>query len=428
MYLIVGEATYTRVTNLSFAPQADVTGSSLPINEFQVDVFTTDEISIGTYAELYDDLDTLWARYWIAYAEHIDARTVRVRAQSTLALLDRQTLPAIMYEGDSVTVALQDVFTALGSETWGMDSVFDEETLTGFAPEQTARERLQWICFVIGAYVRTFFTDRVWVRALDDTETLLPIDKTFWKPSVEYKDWVTALRVKAYAYREGQPQTTDQWVEAGGVYYIQTEQDFTLANPAAPAAAPENVVTVEGLTLIHAGNVSDILSHLSRYYFKRTAVELDAINNAEYMPGDRLIVYGDEDALYVGYAESCDFSFGVQARARMRIGPVDTQESARLSIVYVWEDVRIGEARYAFPVGYAYSVQNPYIDRALGRHRYVFRPLNAAATGTIAAGGNVDEEACAVALDLHEGVLHIISVDGATEEEGTMGENVVVIA
>lgn len=415
MYVTIGEDTYTKITGLSFAPETDLTGGTLPINELQVDIFTTDDISIGEYVELYDDLENLWAKYWIAYAEHIDAQTVRVRAQSALALLERQKMDAIMLDNDSVTDVLQDIFTALGGNAWAMDSSFNNETLTGFCPEQTARERLQWVCFVLGAYVRTFFTDKIEILPIDDTETLVPIDRTFWKPSVTYRDYVTAITAKVYSFATGTPTTTDKWVKDGqGVVYIQTESTVTLTNNAAPAAAPENVITVDNATLLNANNVSGVLSHLAQYYFKRAELDMDIIDNADVEPGDRIIAYADEDTLLTGFVQSATFSFGVQARAKLRLLGVDTKAGAKLVILYLWEETQIGKAEFTFPVGYSYAIQNPYIDSSMNGHRYIFRPERAQCTGTVAQGGSTVEEPCHVALDLYEGVLHVISVDGVT--------------
>ena len=75
MYVTIDLTDYSTIRNLSFSPQTDVTGNSLPINEFSVDIVTDDDISFGQYAELYDDLDNLWAKYWINYAERLDAES-----------------------------------------------------------------------------------------------------------------------------------------------------------------------------------------------------------------------------------------------------------------------------------------------------------------------------------------------------------------
>ena len=144
--------TYTEITNPSFAPSADIAGASIPINEFQIDIHTADTIAIGAMAELYDDLDNLWAQYWIVYAEHIDQRTLRLRAQSEIGILDRISLPATYYNGASVTSVLDDaiVWSTLGSVIpmgYSLDSSFSGETITGFCPQQTARERLLWVAY-----------------------------------------------------------------------------------------------------------------------------------------------------------------------------------------------------------------------------------------------------------------------------------------
>ena len=418
MYVKIGTTEYAKLRDLSFAPETDLTGDTIPINEFRVDILTDDTITIGVYAELYDDLDNLWARYWISYAERVDAGRLRIIAKSLIALLDQRVMAADMYESESVTNVLQDVFEGMDSADWTMSEDFDEVTLTGYVPEQTARERLQWVCFVMGAYVRTYFTDRVWILPIDTTATIVPQNMTLIdvRPVTSFKDWVTAISAKVYSYAQGTPGATDQWVEVGGAYYIQTEQTVTLTNNEAPAAAPANVITIEDMTLLNSSNVSAVLSYLATYYFKRTEVELDVVNNAAYMPGDKLSVYANRSTMYTGFLSKCTFAFGVQARARLRVSPVDLTPSAKLILSYTWDGILIAQRTYTFPVGYSYSISNPYIDTVINGHRYVFRPEAANATGTIEAGTNTNTQACAVALDLYQGVLHIISVDEVTVE------------
>lgn len=82
MYVTINQTDYTALRNLSFAPETDVTGNAVPINEFSVEIITDDNISYGQYAWLYDDRDNLWAKYWIIYAERISADAVAIRAQS----------------------------------------------------------------------------------------------------------------------------------------------------------------------------------------------------------------------------------------------------------------------------------------------------------------------------------------------------------
>ena len=426
MYVKIDTKTYAKIRNLVYAPETDVTGSAVPINEFSVDVVTADSITIGQYAELYDDLDALWAKYWIVYAEHTDANTVQIRARSDIALLDGVTLPAVMYSGESVSNVLDDTMVRqaggglVATVDYSLDNSFAGVTITGFCPEQSARERLQWVCFILGAYVKTFFNDEIEILPIDTTTELVPIDRTFWKPSVTYKDYVTGVRVIAYSFTQGTPATTDTWVTDGTNYYIVTEQAFTVANSAAPASAADNIVEVSGVYLVNSNNVSALLTHLSLLYFKRTEVELDVINNAAYEPGDKLTVYADESTMFSGFAKSCAFEFGLQARSHVVLTAGESTECALLTIVYMWDTLRIGGAQYMFPIGYSYAVQNLFADWTMGAVRYIFRPTTAQVTGTMVSGGVSETVNYAEALVEEEGILEIVSVDDLILSDGVV--------
>lgn len=427
MYVRIGNAKYTKIKNLDFAPETDVTGSKIPINEFTVDIITADDIRNGAMAALYDDLDQLWARYWVTYAERMDRDTVQVRAQSRLILLGRRTMPAVRYSGAAVADVMADIFQPLGAGAYTLDSAFAAKTINGFCPEQSARERLLWVCFVIGAYVKTYFTDKIEILPIDETETTVPLERTYWKPTVTYRDHVTAVKATAYSFRQGTPQTTDKWVTDGTDYYIVTEQAYTLSNPDVPATAEENVISVDGLMLINSGNVDEVLSHLAKYHFKRTSMEFDCINNGEYEPGQKLTGYPDEEQLLTGFAESCSFTFGLQAKSKIVLTACEEKAGARLIIQYVHGNTQIGKRTYYFPIGYQYAIQNPYLDWSMGDHRYIFRPKNQEATGTIAAGEQTNQQHYAVALDLNKKthVLKIVSVDSVTEEERSSGDRTI---
>ena len=431
MYILIDQTTYTELRDLSFAPQTDVTGNSLPINEFAVSIITSDAIAYGQYAELYNDVNTRFAKYWIVYAER-EGDAVRVVGRSDIALLDGVTLPAVMYNSEPIADVLDGVMVRqagggmVASIDYSLASALSGVTISGYCPEQSARERLQWICFVAGAYVRSFFNGMTRIQPLDTTETLIPIEKTYWRPAIKYSDWVTAVRVTAFSFAAGTPQTTDEWVQVGSTYYIVTRQVFTLTNNEAPATAADNVVDIDGVYLVNAANANGILSYLALLYFRRAEITMDVIDNGEYRPGDRLMVYGAEDQLFVGYAQSAAFGFGKQSKATLQLVAVDTVEGAALRVTYKWGDLTLGMAKYVFPVGYSYSIQNMYLDRTMGGHRYIFRPTTDSITGTMVEGGLTVTVNYQVALDLYKNALHIISVDEVTEESSG-GEQIGVI-
>ena len=119
-------------------------------------------------------------------------------------------------------------------------------------------------------------------------------------------------------------------------------------------------------------------------------------------------------------------ALGVQARARLHLMAAENRPAAELVVTYVCNNAVLGQQRYTLPVGYSYSIDNPYLDITRDGHRYIYRPTTAQITGTMASGGRTVTVDYAVALDLYKGVLHVISVDGI-EEVTESGETIGVI-
>lgn len=423
MKIVTNNTEYTAIKSLSFSPQTDVAGSQLVINQFVANIFTDDAITAETMVYLYDDADTLWAAYYMTEAVRIDEETMRITGKSLIQMLDYVTMPATMYNAESVTNVLDAIFNALGgSSAYTLDAAFSGQTVTGFCPEQTARVRLQWLVLTIGGYVKTFFTDKIEIKSLSQEQENIPKHKTFWKPSISYGNYVTKVRVVAYSYTQGSPQTTDKWVTDGTNYYIETTQVFELTNNNVPANTPDKVVEIKDVKIISPANVSAILSHLATYYFKRVEVDMDVVNNGEYLPGEKILGYADENILVDGYIKSAAFSFGLQARSKIHIMQTDQVNGATLTINYMNGNTRLKTVEYYFPVGYNYSVANPYLDMTGAGRRRVYYPLTAAATGTVADGGTVDVEQYDVALEYRDSVLQVLSVDEVTQS----GERVTI--
>ncbi len=422
MHVKINNTDYATIKSLSFAPQVSLTLDSLPIDEFEVDIITDDSISIGGYAELYDDLNEMWARYYLVYAERVDRETVHIRAQSRIELLDRFKMRPIMYTNAAASGIIGSIFASMGiGNSYYLDSTLGAKTITGWCPEQTPRERLQWVLLMIGGYAKSFYTDegKIELIPVDETSELIPMRRTFWKPSITYRDYVTAVRVKAYSYTQGTPTNTDDWVSDGTNTWIQTSQQFTLYNPNAPANASINYVDIDDVTLVNTSNVSDVMSFLAKYYFTRGSVTMDVINNGVYWPGQKLMAYLDEDNICEGYLESCSFTFGVQARARLELTAVEQKETAGLTIRYMYGTTQLGREQYAFPVGYEYSIQNPYITWEMNNRRYVFRPTTLTCSGTMTSTAQTVDVTYAIALEYYEEGLRVVSVDDVTVSEST---------
>ena len=415
MYVRINDVDYTGVKDLAFAPEVDLTGNSLPANEFTCQLLDAVGIAIGQFAYLYDDRGTLWAKYWIVYAERVADRFVEIKAQSLIARLDRRKMVYGLYQSEPVSDVLADIFSSLPSGTWEADSSISSETISGYVPEQTARERLLWVCFVLGAYVKDFFGDKISIIAIGATQSIIPLEDTYWRPAAKYMEWVTKINVRAYIYTQGQPDVTDSWITDGTPqgYYIETTQDFTLTNSEAPEGVPDNEVNIDDVKLINTSNVSDVLARLALYYFHRAQVDLGCVDNAESMPGQKVYGYLESNKMIQGYIEKATFSFGKQARGDLIIvgvgGDIDV-DSARLTILYKYGSMTINKVNYTFPKGHEYRITIPYIDMTLNGHRYVFRPTNEVITGTLLQNTTVTE-VMIVAVDFYQADLHIKAAD-----------------
>lgn len=412
MYIQIGIHTYRTLRNISFVPEVDITGTSVPINELSVDIITADEIELGMQLELYDDVNTLFARYTIVYAERTAPRTVTVRARSDVAMLDAVTLPATMYDTTAPGV-LVDVFGSV-STSYSLHSSFQSVAVKGFCPEQTARERLAWLCLVLGAYVKSCFNSTIEILPLDESDTLIPLGRTFWRPSITYNDYVISFSVIGYSFTQGTPQTTDQWVEDdGGVTYIvrKTGAALTPDPDTVPEGAIGTAMQVGDVMLVNQNNISAVLARLSSYYFTRQEVDLDVINNGEYVPGQRVTVQIDDATLMTGYIQSAAFRFGTQARSTLHVVVADIRPSRQLIVKYMYNRKKLGEETFLLPVGYSYSLENPYFDVTLFKNRRIYRPLTANVEGTIIDGENTATVYYDIALELEYGTLTITSVD-----------------
>ena len=427
MKVIINNKTYTKLRGVSFAPEVDLSGATLPICQFQADIITDDTLPPGGWADLKDDLDTLFAHYWIADAYRLDSQAVRIIAKSPLELLDRVELDPVLYSSEYVSDVFDDIFDAVPGVLFTMDSIYASSQVSGWCPKQTARQRLQWVCLCIGAYVKQFFDDRLRAVPIDTTAVMLQASDVFWRPELTYRDVVTEVRATAFAFAQGTPAATDEYVTDGTNYYIVTRTEASLANPNAAASDPENPVTLGDVMLVSSGYVSSVLSHLGTYYFDRTSVAATVIDNGTIKPGDRVQLPVDDVTLVTGYVAKAAFSFGLQAAAKLTLTAVEVVGPAVLTVTRLYGGTVIGLDKYLFPAGYQYSVENPYVDAVEGAHRIVYRPLTAAVTGTMAEGSNTATVQYDVALDLTGGALHVISVDSFTAATSGSGSSEITI-
>ena len=422
-----------QITNLSFSPQVDLTGNSLPVNEYTCDVILPAPIP-GTLssATLYDDMDQRWCSYPITKAVNITEKCLRLTCSSWLKRLDDRRLDEIVYVDETAENAIDACFGTAYANDYTIATAIASKIVSGYAPAQTGRERLMWLCFVLGAYVEDIYRDDALITEVDDTATLIPIDKTYGgsqRPTTDRAEWVTGLKITTYTFRQG---TQEEWEADDSSYmfplpWIATAQEITISNPAAPADARPNVVELSNIYLINQSNVSDIAARLAQYWFNPVTAQISVINNRSYKPGDLVTGYTAPDSLITGYIQQGTFAFGKQAMSKLSLIGVESIDGARLIVNYKYNNRLLSSLTYYLPVGSAFSISNPYLDKTEDGHRIIYRPTTENAEGTMVDGGLTVNVNCEIALDLYEGILHIISVDEVTEQSSG-GEMIGVIA
>lgn len=433
--------TYTKISNISFAPEVDITGQSLPVNEFSVDIYTQDEIEVAERIALYDGRLQdgeygLWADYRVVSAERKTVDIVTVRAESILAMMDRSYVDAVIYtQPKKITEIIYELFNHKTSY-YSIANNLQSATVKGYFPQQSRKERLQWICFAVGAYVRTFFTNKVDIRKVDTTKRNIPVKKTFWRPSLINRDYVKSITIPYFSFtqaEEEQAKGADEHIKVGNDYYIVDRRSMTLNNDDIPSniVAMEEI-EVEDVYIVNENNANAILNRLGEVYFQNEELEADIINNADYKPAEKVSINVDPPTdntgrIVEGYIDSCDFSFGMQARSKIHMVVRESFNTTKLIVnyIHVKGNVKLGSEQYNFPVGYSYAIDNPYIDQVNGQYQKVFYPKKKQATGVMGSGTNVNDQYFDDALiyDTQNNRLDIISVNSITDN----GEGVISI-
>lgn len=418
MYISYKSKSYKQIKSLSFSPEVDIIGNELVVNEFRVEIITDDDVTIGTYAGLFDDKNKLWAVYRITEAQRLSPHSITIKAQSDILILDRKKLPAQMCENESAKTLINQCFTSFGL-TCVIDSSVSDVQINGYLPEQSARQRLQWLCFVIGAYVQSFFTAKCTIKKIDNTVTNIPMSKTFYRPKISYKDYVTAVTATAYSYAEGMPGSTDKWVKVGNKTYIQTSQTASLSNTDVPEDTPGNIIDLSNITIVNDSNISSILQRLSAEYFNREQLSADILNTyGEIQPADKVSVFDGVENVITGYVKSTRFTFGKAAKSAIVLTQTVSEKAVTVIVAYTYSGYVIARETYLFPRNTDYVLQSMYVDDTAQGVRRIYRPLSASVSGNT---GNREvttaEVECEVALEYEDNNLSIYSVDGLDGDE-----------
>lgn len=360
----VNPTTYRTLKSLSFNPETDITLASVPICEFTVEIMTANEVIGGQRIRLYDDKDTLYADYRVMKVERIADQIMRVLAQSELALLDTWTLKAVRVTG---SMGIQTIMAWAENPTYiksgtpkhinyilASDVLDRDARVTGFFPEQTARERLQQMCITCGLTVHQWFCHGLLLTRVNEVgqipafpSTLIPASDTFSRPERQYVEPAGSFAAYMYSNWQTAEPEGDGWVEVKDD--ISETTWYAFKGYSGEAQNEDNdegkAVEISDVMIINPDNVSSVYERKWRFFIAEEYT-IDVINNGQYYPNMPVKFYFDTDGnlsnaiIIDGIITKCDFTFGVQNRAKLTIAriPNTTPQAVHcMTVHYVYE-------------------------------------------------------------------------------------------
>lgn len=445
-YLIIDGSRYMDVKSVSFAPETDPTCASLPICEFEADVKTNTPASqfMGLTAGLFinsgsstpTDNRRIADQYNVVEANQLSSDLIHIRARSWLDWLDSRTLAAELFTSVYPVAFLRRLFTDVpindGAPYWvdtdppPIEYAPTESAFTGYCPEQTARERLQWFCQAKMLTVEQWGKNSrygLYVRESADLLNstvfrLIPIERTYANPTLRQITPVGKLIITACNNFTTTFHDETGWdsvvtgyeyeLAEDGVIPIEQRLYFRSYAHAYTNSDVEGNVTVSGNTLIAESDTS-VRAAMSRAYFRLYEADVGALQINEeddnivtdecyYWPGDQVRFYIDSQTVYAGVIKSASFTFGQLAKAQLVIStsaePVDM---SHVTLKYVYNPSSgvtrlLCTRHYWVPRGETLNINNPtlreYVVNRLetftaGSSQSTITPISAAAELTV---------------------------------------------
>jgi len=377
-----GRITYfTKIRNISFAPEVDMSAQSLPINRFTVDIETEQDIKAGQFMYLSSDAHD-WACYWITKSERKTPKLLSVLAESILIFFERTTMRARYSEGVSAYNLISECMAAISPSSATQSIVIDSQLrnvlISGFCPEQSARERLQSILFAAGAYWQDWGTAEPHIQfapIMDSSDrgygSILQANEVFVRPVIEKGDNASHFALKYYTVTDYEPATYTSTVQDsnGNTYYVKEDQyGWT-------SYGSGNEIIIGGNMFVDYTSMQSIKGNLSYYYHTLVdIVEADIINNGRIWPGDLITIPIDDDDAHIatGYVQSVDFSFGLQSRSRISIYPATLVDGALVTLKWVCDGNTVCTESAHYPIGHMVSIDSGQKQVLTNAHLYTY--------------------------------------------------------
>lgn len=258
--------------------------------------------------------------YVVKQINNLGNNLYEIQGYSLVYRLDTPKVPAKYYNGVSLAVALKDVEkNANGSfgVTYNVDTALSGKTITGYCPEQTARERLQQLCWAVGGYVSCACSALINILTIPSTaQGTVPKSEIYAFPTVANEDEVARINLTVHTYTAG-TSGDDIVVDADGNKYVHTTSTLTMANTALTGVSNREI-SVDNATLVNSSNAQATLLRMASVYFN-SGTWYGTTTPQGYIPGQMVQAEDRDGQKRQGYISALTYSFGKGAATTMEL-------------------------------------------------------------------------------------------------------------
>lgn len=244
-----------------------------------------------------------------------------IKSEDYIGLMDTIYFKGGVYTNKNAVDLLDEIF-AVAKVPYSISSGFENVSVTGYIPYTTCREALMQVIFAMGAVADTSNSDKVNIFALsEDISQEIPRSRIMQGQNFEDETRVTAVELMAHAYSETNETLVAYEAEKSGIgnniFVLFTEplHDLSITNgtivesgvnyaiinaasgcklignkyehttvihrknnPLVLATDIENVVAIEGATLITSNNVDNVLSLCYNYLVNTERINMKIVD------------------------------------------------------------------------------------------------------------------------------------------------------
>lgn len=353
------------ISSVNILNEADNTLASLSVDTMTVSIYDRSGRELAPQEnqriELYRDGSLLAAQY-IKDCKRSTNQKYEFACQSAIGLLTGTFLGGV-YNGIPLPLLLQQI---LAGRAFSLDPAFQDTTITGYLGVCTQREALQQVAFAIGALVKTQGSDTISLLPLPEiVSSAFTAEQIFSNAEMSTRPRYAKICVVSHTYTplgeaetliDGeilsgsdvlvtftQPHhsysisggtitgqganyvsiTADGPVTLTGLPYRHTCITHSKFDRAATGTEASNVLSVEEATLVHSGNVEEVLRRLYAIAQLRQTLTQHVVIDGQQV-GDLVVSQNPWDKVTQGYIVSMDSHLSPTGQtARVKINGIE---------------------------------------------------------------------------------------------------------